>query len=553
MNPRSRLPTAAFVAILCVAAALRLRGLDFGLPLAEARPDEMTIAFQAMKFGTGDLNPHSFNYPSLFKYVSFGLFGAWYVVGKLLGVFQGQDDFLLSFFQADGSFRLLMRSWSALAGVATVALLGAAPGRLWGAALLAVCMLHVRDSHFGVTDPTLVLFCVGSVICSTILAHEGTLRAATWAGLLGGLAASTKYNGALCAIPLLIGALVSPGFRGPLVLRGALSMVAAFLAGSPYVLLDFPTFQKDFLFEVGHMAEGHHVDVGPVWLYHLTDTLRHGMGLPLLVAGAAGLIAGVWREWRTGLVWASFPLVWYAMMSRGETAFYRYMLPVVPFLCAGAGMLVEQVRSVHLRAVVLALLAAPTLWSSLETTRLMAAGDTRAAMGAYIEGNVPSDATIVHGGAYTGAPMLQRNVLNQTREFEARAGRADASGFRRPDDPKWYRRGRPMYDVQLIEKDGIDYASTASAARVLAFPPEWLVLEDHPLRHYASVPDEVRRLAEDRYELVHEERGSRGPTADAVFDQQDAFYLPVAGFAAFERMGPDLRLYRLRDSAQPPR
>jgi hypothetical protein len=541
------------VAILVVAAGLRVRGLGFGLPMAESRPDEMTIAYQAMKFGTGDLNPHSFNYPSLFKYVSFGLFGAWYVIGKLLGVFQGQDDFLLSFFQADGSFRLLMRSWSALAGVATVALLGAAPGRLWGAALLAVCMLHVRDSHFGVTDPTLVLFCVGSVICSTILAHEGTLRAATWAGILGGLAASTKYNGALCALPLLIGALVSPGFRGPLVLRGAVCMVAAFLAGSPYVLLDFATFRKDFLYEMNHLAEGHHVDVGNAWLYHLTASLRYGMGVPLLAAGVLGLFVGVWREWRTGLVWASFPIVWYALMGRGETAFFRYMLPAVPFLCAGAGMLVEQVRSAHLRAVILALIAAPTLWSSLETTRLMAAGDTRADMGAYIEANVADGTMIVHGGAYTGAPMLQRNVLNQTREYEAKAGRADASGFRKPDDPKWYRKGRPTYDVQLIEKEGIDYASTATVERVLAFPPPYLLLETYPLRHYAHVPEQVRRLAEERYELVHEERAARGPTADAVFDQQDAFYVPVAGFAAFTRMGPDLRLYRLRDSVDPAR
>lgn len=57
------------ILLLALAAFLRFRGLDFGLPLAESRPDEMTIAYQAMKFGRGDLNPHSFNYPSLFKYL----------------------------------------------------------------------------------------------------------------------------------------------------------------------------------------------------------------------------------------------------------------------------------------------------------------------------------------------------------------------------------------------------------------------------------------------------------------------------------------------------
>jgi hypothetical protein len=41
--------------------------------------------------------------------------------------------------------------------------------------------------------------------------------------------------------------------------------------------------------------------------------------------------------------------------------------------------------------------------------------------------------------------MLQRNAVNQTREYAAKLGRADASGFRKPDDPRWYRADRPMY------------------------------------------------------------------------------------------------------------
>jgi len=83
---RSLLP---FALLVLLAFALRVAGLHFGLPLAEARPDEQTIAYQAMKFGRGDLNPHSFNYPSLFKYLTFVLFGADYAVGRLLGRFHG--------------------------------------------------------------------------------------------------------------------------------------------------------------------------------------------------------------------------------------------------------------------------------------------------------------------------------------------------------------------------------------------------------------------------------------------------------------------------------
>jgi hypothetical protein len=167
-------------------------------------------------------------------------------------------------------------------------------------------------------------------------------------------------------------------------------------------------------------------------------------------------------------------------------------------------------------------------------------------MGAWIEAHVPTESILVHGGAYSGAPMLQRNVTNNTREALARAGRADVAGFRKPDDERWYDAGRPRYDVLILEKPGLEYASRATVERVLADPPEWLLLEESGLTYYSAVPDEVRALARTRYEVAHEERSTDGDATGAVYDQQDAFYLPVTGLAAFTRMGPNLTLYRRR-------
>jgi hypothetical protein len=57
---------------------------------------------------------------------------------------------------------------------------------------------------------------------------------------------------------------------------------------------------------------------------------------------------------------------------------------------------------------------------------------------------------------------------------------------------------------------------------------------------------EIRALAATRYEVAHIERAGEGSAEDAVYDEQDAFYLPVAGLSEVTRMGPDLTLYRLR-------
>lgn len=550
-------PSLALVSIVLLALALRVAGLDFGLPLAEARPDEQTIAFQAMKFGRGDLNPHSFNYPSLFKYLTFVLFGGDFAVGRVLGRFSGQEDFLRAFFAADSEFRLSMRAFSAVMGTVGVALLARAPGKLWGSFFLAVSFLHVRDSHFGVTDITMVTLTTGAVLLAVELQRAGALRVAVSAGLVAGLATSTKYNAALLVVPLVAAAwsaqgaaslILSSGTRGKLATAALTAMVGGFLLGTPYALLDAGQFVSDFRYEMGHLAEGHYVDVGRGWMHHATATLPDAMGWPLYFLGASAILMSFFANFRLALVLFSFPLVYYVAIGRGHTAFYRYMLPVVPFLCIGAGAFFDAVnlRFGRVGAIIMAILvASPSIWRSVEADRLFLAGDTRQAMGEWIEANLPTNEVIVHAGAYTGAPMLQRNVPNQTREFEGKAGRADAGGFRKPDEMKWYRAETPMYDVLFLRKEGIDFASQLDVAEVLANPPPWLEIEVSGLRFYSEVAPEVQALATTRYELVHEELATADPSR-ATFDQQDAFYMPTDGFGAFTRMGPNLRLYRRR-------
>jgi hypothetical protein len=141
-------------------------------------------------------------------------------------------------------------------------------------------------------------------------------------------------------------------------------------------------------------------------------------------------------------------------------------------------------------------------------------------------------------------------VANNEREFAAKAGRADSAGFRKPEEMKWYQRQRPMYDVMFVEKAGIDFASTVSVEQLVVAPPEWLLVEHSPLLHYSFVPTEVSALVAQQYQLAHEELAATPAATRARFDQQDAFYMPVAGFRGVERMGPALRLYRRAQAAE---
>jgi len=82
----------ALTAIMLIAVALRLWGIGFGLPYLY-HPDEpgyVAIAQHIVK--TGDLNPHFFNYPSLFFYFNALAYLPFYAVGKVLGVFHTVAD-----------------------------------------------------------------------------------------------------------------------------------------------------------------------------------------------------------------------------------------------------------------------------------------------------------------------------------------------------------------------------------------------------------------------------------------------------------------------------
>src|SRR6185369_4947855 len=85
-------PAAALAAILAGAAALRLVGIQYGLPFGNLlNPDEQSIVPRAWKLvhgGGGD--PHWFDYPSLLMYVN-APFQLWhdepsYLTARIVGV-----------------------------------------------------------------------------------------------------------------------------------------------------------------------------------------------------------------------------------------------------------------------------------------------------------------------------------------------------------------------------------------------------------------------------------------------------------------------------------
>jgi hypothetical protein len=547
--------------VLIAAAALRLWGVRWGLPdsthLFSYHPDEFHSLRGVLSLATGDLNPHFFNYGSLYLYVVSALCA----IAHSSLVF-GLDIGALP--EAIRVFTLDARIVSAAAGVTTVYVvyligrrLASERTGLVAAAALAVMPLHVLNCHYGTVDVTQTLF-IALCLYFTLGIIEGEgIRAWALAGAMAGLAASTKYNGILVLIaPVAAGALRPRPYparcagappdtrlrRGPggerqtangdedggrdgprfhlrRVILGALACfgaaLIAFAVTSPYTLLAWAEAKKDIIFELAHMRNGE-ADALAVWpngwLFHLYISAAL---LPVAVA-----LAGPVARRRLAPVLA-FGLVWYPMISMARVRYARYGLPLDMLGALALGALCAGDWPVKLRR--LQPLAWTTVglmvltWGAISAQRDLELGGptTQDSMLAAILASVPTDRSV----GMISEPWFDMPPLDYCNGGEA---------LRK--NPIWSRFRRPLREIVVTGMD---------AQRVRDLHPWAFVLSDVGFFYRRDAGDagveEVWRAitSEQPLEDLHRER--RSWLGDSLFQR------PLASDSRYAC--PDLRLY----------
>src|SRR5262249_8696402 len=153
---------------------------------SETRPDETTIVVTAIGLLYAGLNPHLFHWPSLEFYVVSAIYRIGWEIGHLRGLYRLKFDMYKDAAVRITPFLIVPRVLSAIAGIVTIWLVYKLADRLFdrltaltAAFFLAVAFLHVRDSHFGVTDVPMTALVVGAsfVLCSVF---EDPTRIRAW-------------------------------------------------------------------------------------------------------------------------------------------------------------------------------------------------------------------------------------------------------------------------------------------------------------------------------------------------------------------------------------
>jgi len=411
------------IGVTLLAISLRIWGINFGLPYLYHPDEPVGVRIAQRMFKTGDLNPHFYHWPSLTFYINALAYIPYYLVGKLMGVFHSPADIPGPIVLAMGVGQASMPTTWLLGRILTVTFGSAAVvlvfliGRrltnstaigLLAGIMMAISPTNVAHSRLITPDTFTVLFVLLSFWGSVQIFQQGKPWHYIIAGIGSGLAASTKYNGALIVLPLILAHFLRHGLKGMRernLYFALLLSIVAFLATTPFALLDYQKFLTDLQFDAQHYSTGHAGMEGNTLNWYLAYLWR--VEGPVALLAVLGILRGIYARSKQTVLLSVFPLVYFTFISSLVVRNDRTLLPLTPFLfLLASSLLVNLFRHTNIRgpntrkllilavgALALASLTLPFLQTVKNNVQLTTV-DSRETARIWIAHNLPNGARI---------------------------------------------------------------------------------------------------------------------------------------------------------------
>lgn len=417
--------------VLGLGFLMRVWGIGFGLPYLY-QADEGNMLYTTFYAAANWLRPESFIHSVLISYFLLPIYGFYYLVGTILGIFSSPLELYISFLEDPTLMIILGRIALVVVSMATVLITFIIGKRFFnekvgilGAFFLSFTFLFVKESHY-IKDEVLAAFFVALFFYFTLLVlTKARSRDYLWSGIFFGLSVSAKYIYAPIFLTLIIASYFG-GKRFKLVLISVGAALFSFFISNPYTLLDFPNFLeqiKGLWFE--------HRMIGPaliegrsVWLSFLVEHLPQGMGWPSFFITTVGFI---WvfldtRKKKGILLGLTTVLLFFGVIIGGGN-FPRWVVPLFPLMSLMGGIALERIFKGKKAAITLLafLIVLPSFVRIVKFNKLITWPDTRSLAKHWVEDHIPAGTKIAIEGttrddivSHLGPPL----ILEQRRWFE---------------------------------------------------------------------------------------------------------------------------------------
>ncbi len=562
MRGKNLFPCLFLALVILAALILRLAGLGYD-SLSAGNHDEQIHLRTALAFASGELNPRVLWEKSVFRYVYYPWLSAYIFAAVIsladlllsLGAFLANLWIRLSGLRLPGGelagpvgFPRLSPAAALYLGRSTVAVFGAltvsliwragrrfmgAGGALLGAAFLALNGSHIANCHWMKNDVIAAFFLTAAFLFCLRVREQGRISDYLWGSALCVLAFNVKwYNAPVFGVFLLAhvlrvfppGSRFSPGRLFPGRFLGAILLGAALLALTwPVILLDGDfvvsnlsriirdTSSRGMFGSVGAQAR---LGFWSIRFHNALNFLRFssglvsGMGVPVLILGAGGLVYCLLSRKRNLLLLAAFPVLYLvsAVLAASPGIRYQDTIPLYPFFSLAAAlalvrageMLTKRRRSGLVAYPVGLFLLGIYLFSAVRMSYGYWQNSVSFFSGAWARRNLPPGSLIVRESKAIDLPP------GRFREHRVRS--------------LW------RQSVERLAEAGVDYVVVSGRQERRATERFGLFGPDHPFaRIYRTLPE--------KYDLIKEfdlgEIPYRGGTADVWARRRDNRLVPA--------------------------
>jgi 4-amino-4-deoxy-L-arabinose transferase-like glycosyltransferase len=459
---------ALLLAIIIVAAALRLYGLGWGIPDLvhpdySYHPDEALQILWARWLSEGELYVYQFIYGGTLHYT---MLNAYHHIGHALApALHGANELA----DAILAGRFLVTAASLLTVLLTYEsgrrLFGTGAGLL-GALLLALAPVHVFLAQNVRPDTFGTLLSTGIVYLSTlILRGEGARDKALFAagGLVLGMAVALRAPlvvfgiapvaaWVLRAWPLgprdVLARLLDRRFRMAAAIL-AVTTLAGYVIASPHSLLH-PGMLAEGLsltwkYESGPFLDA--VDRGPGLYQYGWLTLSEALGAAVWFLALAGIVHAAWRRSPAGLLVLIAGAPYFVLMTFASWVVVRYTLPLVPLLALLAAAAVLDIAQSRPRwrlgiQVITSVAIAWTLAADLAFAGVQGGQNVRDVASAWSARQIPAGAKVMMIELYSGD-----NFFNPPAD-----GRHERAVFRIEPGANTHILDNPFYEYLVLNQ-----------------------------------------------------------------------------------------------------
>jgi len=291
--------------LLLLAMLFRLPAVWDGLP-AVYNSTEYFLAKIALNMGAHQsLDPLIYIYPTFYSYLLLALYGGYFIIGKIFGIFADRTAFAVQFLVQPASFYLLGRLVNMLISLACIYFLFIILKKYKGnffaglaATMAALCQSYIEFSGYAVSDTVLIFFSTLTVLFFLVTDQSPRLSYLFIQGLFCGLAIAAKYNAGFLAIGLCVGNyLLYRKYRldfFKITLISFAGIAVGFLTTDPLVLIISGKYLEGFRHLTAQMGAAVSFEYGLNYFWELVQLLRTEWVIGFTFI--AGTIFVLWKQ-----------------------------------------------------------------------------------------------------------------------------------------------------------------------------------------------------------------------------------------------------------------